>query len=432
MRKQAILLLIPVLILAVALPGYAADFSRLAVDYLAEKYGVAEDNIFVSEGHTITLEYLQESFWCAKYEISAAGRPAGNTPDQGTAGPPPGQIDPVPPVVMPLPEPELPTSDLPAPHSGQDPDAPVSSGPLYDDNRAYPAESDAGAIYIREATGEILDSAAMETYFLRERELAAAAWAELQKEAGKVEVNFYKLLREAAADTKFKVLIIPVFLETPELTQRFNKLLAAYPEFSRGISSLSEMFGNTASYPFGMTVEADVAVDLPAAAETAGDAPLVYESGKGAGSAPAYSGSPGEPAHILPAPADRGDYEAFHRELEAIRLDGLAASARIITDKLAAMDISYTSDYGVISAELAKSQIDDLAALDAVQLIYADQAFAREPGRALNGEAAYDTAAAAPEAMPAGDDNELSPYLLLFAVPLVCAVFLLRRRFFAR
>ena len=88
MRKQAILLLIPVLILAVALPGYAADFSRLAVDYLAEKYGVAEDNIFVSEGHTITLEYLQESFWCAKYEISAAGRPAGNTPDQGTAGPP--------------------------------------------------------------------------------------------------------------------------------------------------------------------------------------------------------------------------------------------------------------------------------------------------------------------------------------------------------
>ena len=76
-----------------------------------------------------------------------------------------------------------------------------------------------------------------------------------------MEVNFYKLLREAAADTKFKVLIIPVFLETPELTQRFNKLLAAYPEFSRGISSLSEMFGNTASYPFGMTVEADVAVD---------------------------------------------------------------------------------------------------------------------------------------------------------------------------
>ena len=45
MRKQAILLLIPVLILAVALLGYAADFSRLAVDYLAEKYGVAEDNI---------------------------------------------------------------------------------------------------------------------------------------------------------------------------------------------------------------------------------------------------------------------------------------------------------------------------------------------------------------------------------------------------
>lgn len=77
MRKSLTFLLALVLTLAAALPGFAADYRQAAIDFLAEKHGVPADHVHIYEGDKITLEYSQESFWCAKYEISADG-PSGS------------------------------------------------------------------------------------------------------------------------------------------------------------------------------------------------------------------------------------------------------------------------------------------------------------------------------------------------------------------
>ncbi|NLN06249.1 MAG: hypothetical protein GX167_01335, partial [Firmicutes bacterium] len=209
MKKRLSFMLAAVLTLAVALPGFAADYRQAAIDFLVEKYGVPADHVHVFEGDKIVLEYLQESFWCAKYEISADGPSSQTTPSQ-----PPDAIEPAPPQVMPMPLPEPVLPDEPtAPADRVDPNTTVSSPPRYDTGD-LPARATTGVVYIREKTGEVLDEAGMETYFLRERELAAAAWEQLRKEAGKIEVNFYQRLKGAAARDKFNVRIFPTFTET--------------------------------------------------------------------------------------------------------------------------------------------------------------------------------------------------------------------------
>ncbi|NLZ38334.1 MAG: hypothetical protein GX893_01825 [Firmicutes bacterium] len=399
MRKPLTLLLVLILLLLTAEPGFAAEYYQTAVEYLAKKYEVPTDRVQVHEGDKITLEYLQESFWCAKYEILSDGQTPVASPQS------PGTIEPVPPQVMPLPEPILEEEPPEAKHE-IDPDSSVSSLPRYDTGGS--ASSNTGIIYIREKTAEILDDAGMEAYFLRERELAATAWEKLRQEAGKVEVNFYKRLQEADAQTKFSVRIVPTFTETAELTQRFKELKSRYPEYSRGISSLKELFGSTAYGVTGLEAVADVAI-LPSAA--AADTPLVQGEAEGAGSMPAYGGdSAGEPVRDLPVIEE--DYEAYYKELEAIRLTGLEASARIITDKLSALGISHTYENGVVAAELTKAQINELVDLDAVQLISDDQYYAMETGRSLGNavtQTADDLEGAASAALPISKKNIYHP-----------------------
>ncbi|NLM46952.1 MAG: hypothetical protein GX200_09160 [Firmicutes bacterium] len=424
MKKQLSFMLAAVLTLAVALPGFAADYRQAAIDFLAEKHGVPKDHVHVSEGDKIILEYLQESFWCAKYEISADGPSPQVAPSQPSAA-----IEPAPPQVMPLPEPVLPVEQT-APDSPADPDAPVSSSntPRYDTGD-LPAPAKTGAVYVREKTGEVLDDAGMETYFLRERELAAAACEELRREAGKIDVNFYKRLKEAVAGDKYSVRIHPAFTETPELVQRFKDLQAAYPEYTKDISSLSELFA-----PYGSAATLEIVPDIavpPSPPEAASDAPLLQGDGAGAGSPSFSDGSVEEPARDLPMINE--DYEAYHRELEAIRLAGLEPSAKIIMDKLNDLGVTCTYDYDVIAAELTKAQINDIAGLEAVRLISDDLFYALEDGRALaGGSVTDDTAAeldgALPPATPISQKNTLSPYYLLLAILLLCAGYLLFRR----
>lgn len=419
MRKPVTLLLVFILVLLTAMPGFAADYRQAAAEYLAKKHGVPVDHIQVYDGDKIILEYLQESFWCAKYEISAEGS------SQAVPPQPPDTIEPAPPQVMLLPEPIL-QEDTPAFEHGADPDSPVSSSPSYDTGDLS-ALSNTGVVYIREKTGEILDDAGMETYFLRERELAATAWKKLRQGAGKVEVNFYQRLRESDAQTKFSVRILPTFTEAPELTQRFRELQASYPEYSKGISSLSELFGTTGYASTRLEAVPDIAVPPPSH-EAAIDTPLIQGEAEGAGSMPSNGNSAVEPVRDLPVAEE--DYEAYHKELEVIRLAGLEASAGIITDKLSDMGINYTYDYGVIATELTKAQVNDFATLDAVQLVCDDQFYAMESGRSLTNTVA-DTAdldSAAPPVTPIGEKNTPSPYFLLLALLLFCGVYWLHRR----
>ncbi|NLP36823.1 MAG: hypothetical protein GX357_04155 [Firmicutes bacterium] len=309
MRKPVTLLLALVITLAMALPGFAADYRQAAIDFLVEKHGVPAEHVHLYEGGKIVLEYLQESFWCAKYEITEVD------PTQPVLSQPPGSIEPALPQVTPVPEPDLP-EDLPSPEYGEDPDTPVSNAPRFDAN-AFPAQPNSGAIYIREKTGEILDDA---------------------------------------------------------------------------------------------------------------DTPL-YQDEEGGGSMPAYGGSAGEPARHLPVIEE--DYEAYHQELEAIRLAGLEASAGIITERLSDLGLNYTYEYGVITAELTKTEINDFATLDAVGLISDDRVYALEAELAQT-NSVDDTAVvldgAAPPVIPISEKNTPPLYFLVFAIPLLGIVYWLLRR----
>jgi hypothetical protein len=404
-RLTAYILVLAFVLLSVA-PGFTQDYRQTALDYLTKTLNVPVERIGVFEGHTFTLDRIKESFWAAKYEIYPEGKELPKNLGSEPAGK--EQVVPVPPEDKPA------VMILPA------------------ETRPAPDDYVHGGVYIRLKTGEVLNRKEMEPYFQEDSRLAQAAWEQLVREAGKLDVNLYQKLKEVAVNEKLKVMIVPLFVETPELTARYNALKAEYPEYSKDMLTLTEMFGNIG---YGiqrpeLAITDGPAVSYPAGKRVAVDLPAV----DGGGSTPVFEGSAGKAIYRGEQPTDEywAKYREFYGKLEAIRIDGLQASLAVIKSMLTAMNIAFENQHAIITAELAENQIEEIADLDAVQTVYEEMLYTTLE---LRSSAAPDLVvdSAAPPAKTEESAPKGSPgaYLLLLALPLAAGAIFFRKRFAA-
>lgn len=347
MKKRLVAI---VLVMLLAFPGGMVlanqNYSEIALAYLTETYNVPAERIQLFEGGTMALEAISESFWYAKFNIN----PEGSVTEGG---------------VKPLP------GDTPVSDRGE-----LTILPFSPDGSIY------GGVYIRLKTGEILELEQMEAYYLADREKAAAEWERLQKEAGKLDVYLYQKLQTTSE--KVKVAIFPVFKETAELRERYEDLKAQYPKHTLGMPSLQEMFGfngySVRTLPGVMEVPEPM--DLPEGIEidskpTPEIRPLPAEegaSGGGQGSVEPYPGRD-DISRVAPDEEYWRLYEEFAQKLEAIRLDGIAASIGEITAALDDRGIAYEIRDAVIVAEMTAAEIQAVADLAAVASIHEDMIF---------------------------------------------------------
>ncbi|MCR3922339.1 MAG: hypothetical protein NUK65_07485 [Firmicutes bacterium] len=407
MKKQLIAFILTILLAFPLTPVLASTYRETAMDYLAETYNVPEERIELYEGGSTTLAYIKASFWMAKYTI---------LPEGATASPQPQDVAPGTPIT---------DRDLP-----MDPN--VDDGTIH------------GGVYIREDTGELITQEEMDEYFTTDRGLAEAEWEELRRKAGKVDVSLYKKLQTTTTTEKIKVMIMPAFLATDELVERYQLLKADYPIITADYPPLADMFNNSYDLRAAWT--------LPATGEM-NDLPLEEGEGSNGAEEPASSGRtvPAVPAADLGLDAEKAEleleaavidpakqapddefrekYQAFAEGLEGIRVAGSLPAITAITASLDSMDASYEVQDTMITAELTTSQINEVATINEVVTVLEDRVFTTMDDLAVGREM---VAAPAMDGASDSDTSRAIPIHLLWILAAGVLLAIVARKYFLR
>ncbi len=365
MRRWFPLLLVPLLLLSLAAPALGADHRETAMAYLKARYDVPEDEIQLYEGGISDLELTGESFWCAKYSISAAKSPASG----GIIASPPGTG----PAPLPAPDTQIKPASLPMP-----PDDVIEDPAIY------------GALYIRLKTGDVLEMDEAERFFAAENALAEREWERLRAEAGKLDVSLYLKLKKVGPGDEVSVWIQPSPVITDGLRAQFAALKAKCPQVA-GDLNLEDLFGHARASILpaigrAISTEVTVAVEPVPGSTTAGSA--------GSGSSGQATGdpSPRKPgADIIPGEEYWQEYETFWQALEEIQVNAMAPSLADIKAAFEDMGATYKESGNPLSADLTAAEIQALAALPAVSVILEDMVFTTMDDVVLMGRGSNDT-----------------------------------------
>lgn len=389
MKTKTIALLLVLLLLVPALPALAGEYRETAMTELTQRYNVPPERVELYEGHIMPLDHIGESFWTARYIILPEGQTASEKPQ-----------------------------DLPA-------DTPVSDRGLPDENSSDVYGNQYGAIYIREKTGEIISHSQLDEYLNKNQDIATREWERLSREAGKLDVPLYQKVQTLPASETVNVIILPAFVETEELKARFEALKAEYPQFSEGVTSLSEQFNFGFGYalPLPMPeIELGVVPDaqiLPLPIEE------VEKVLQGSGIDPVEGTEPGRPGMD-----DRywQEYSDFYEKLDAIRVDGLRPALAAIAAALDELGVDYEQLDGMLTAELTTAQIRQIADLAEVQSIHEDAIFTTMDGVLRTDDLAGEAAPAMYDASPESTRSPF-PYTILIAAAaiLAAAAFFIRK-----
>ena len=361
MEKAMALLLTVSLLFAMVVPVLGADYRDTALAWIMEKYGVLAESVEIFEGGTQQLEKIGESFWFAKYTVYRGGQAA-------------------------------PSEPTPVTESKIAPDTSVSNRsilvdpmPPANDNTIY------GVVYIREKTGTLLTDKEMQEFFTKDHELAEAEWEQLRREAGKLDVSLYQKLKTLAAGEKVTVILLPVLTPTDTLEQQFNGLKEKYPELTEGLGGLSQIFSvyHLPYPPFASEATIDPAVTPEGPTSAAPSAGLAFALPPETRLAKTEGGQSEPSLGMMPPVEELSDAKingqmsdeywkrlaVFQEELEALRLAGISESLSVIARKLDSMGVTYTATTSQLQAEMTAAQVNEIAKLEAVEMIFEDVVF---------------------------------------------------------
>ncbi|SCY97152.1 hypothetical protein [Alkaliphilus peptidifermentans] len=406
MRKIIVsLLLISLLITSMASPVFGTSYRETAWNYLIEKYDVSEERIQLYDGGIIELEYTAESFWNASYIILPDGESAldFSTGEKNVEGPRTLPANGSEPYAMPLPAPDMPASDRDEIH----PIAPMDEGHIY------------GGIYIHTKTGEILQADQMDVYFSAEWKLADIEWQRLRKEAGKLDGQLYLRLMKFTPTEKVSVWIQPAALENDELKAQFQALKEKYPEHTIGMEFTDIFF-----YGFGY------AVPDTGSGVSGGNASVSYGATRAVDLPANLEKSDVEILPVFPDEEYWQEYNEMWKELEQIHLQAITPSIISIKEALDNKGIIYQDNGSSVAADLTVEEINELAELSSVSMIFEDGIFTTMDSSdtmMLRSSTPYSEVTTA-KAMENRGINSYLPHILIIVLAFAAVILIYRRR----